>query len=357
MSFNAEPPNPHFKEQDAIPHSSEVCAWSLRQRVVFLTGCAGFIGNAVALALLERGDTVIGVDNLSDYYSVELKNERLKRIVYRNFHFHKIDICDKTKLTEIFQNSKIDAVLHLAAQPSVRYSLENPQIYINSNITGTLNIFECCRNFGVKNIVYASSSSVYGENAKIPFSTSDRTDEPISLYAATKKSCELMAHTYSHLFGLNITGLRYFTVYGPWGRPDMMPMIFAKNILEGKPIRIFGNGNMKRDFTYIDDIVNGTVAVLDNCLNPDSQDLRINRIFNIGRGEPVDLMRFVEILYDELHKCRPACLPLQKEFLPMQQGDVSVTYADTTELEKIIGYKPKVSLEEGVKRFAEWYRN
>jgi len=318
---------------------------------ILVTGCAGFIGNAVSLALLERGDIVIGVDNLNDYYSVELKQARLNRIATCNFHFYKTDICDKIKLTEIFQNNKIDAVVHLAAQAGVRYSLENPQAYVDSNITGTLNIFECCRNFGAKNIVYASSSSVYGENAKIPFSTSDRTDEPVSLYAATKKSCELMAHTYSHLFGLNIIGLRYFTVYGPWGRPDMAPMIFARNILEGKPIRIFGNGNMKRDFTYIDDIVNGTVAVLDNCLRLNSQVSRISRVFNIGRGEPVDLMRFIEILENELGKSAV------KEFLPMQQGDVPVTYADMAELESVVGYKPEVSLDRGIKQFAKWYLN
>jgi UDP-glucuronate 4-epimerase len=318
--------------------------------IILLTGCAGFIGNAVAIALLQREGKVIGIDNLNDYYSVELKEARLKRICMnhnsQDFKIYRIDVCDKQKLTEIFQNNKIDAVVHLAAQAGVRYSLENPQVYIDSNITGTLNIFECCRNFGVKNIVFASSSSVYGDNAKIPFSTKDRTDSPVSLYAATKKSCELMAHTYSHLFGLNIIGLRYFTVYGPWGRPDMAPMLFAKNILENKPIKIFGNGNMKRDFTYIDDIVNGTIAVLDYCLKHDFQNCRI---FNIGRGESVDLMRFVEILENELGKFAI------KEFLPMQQGDVSATYADTTELEEIVGYKPKVSLEDGVKEFAKWF--
>jgi UDP-glucuronate 4-epimerase len=313
---------------------------------ILVTGIAGFIGNAVAIALLQRGDNVIGIDNMNDYYSVELKKKRLNRIA---FPFHKIDICDKPKLTEIFANNKIDAVVHLAAQAGVRYSLENPQVYIDSNITGTLNIFECCRNFGMKNIVFASSSSVYGDNAKIPFSTSDGTDNPVSLYAATKKSCELMAHTYSHLFGLNITGLRYFTVYGPWGRPDMAPIIKKKNILEGKPIKIFNNGNMKRDFTYIDDIVSGTIAALDNCLNPDSQDSGINRIFNIGRGEPVDLMRFIEILENELEKTAI------KEFLPMQAGDVPVTWADTAALEKATGYRPKISLETGIKHFAKWY--
>ncbi|MCL2100841.1 MAG: NAD-dependent epimerase/dehydratase family protein [Fibromonadales bacterium] len=313
---------------------------------ILVTGAAGFIGNAVAIALLQRGDTVIGIDNMNDYYSVELKNARLKRIClnqdFQDFRIFKIDVCDKSKLIEVFDDNKIDAVVHLAAQAGVRYSLENPQAYIDSNIVGTLNIFECCRNFGVKNIVYASSSSVYGDNAKIPFSTDDRTDNPVSLYAATKKSCELMAHTYSHLFDLNMAGLRYFTVYGPWGRPDMAPILFAKNILEGKPIKVFNNGNMKRDFTYIDDIVNGTIAVLD---------WGGRGIFNIGRGEPVDLMRFIEILECELGK------PAIKEFLPMQPGDVPVTWADTIALEKATGYCPKISLEEGIKHFARWYLN
>jgi UDP-glucuronate 4-epimerase len=321
---------------------------------ILLTGCVGFIGSAVSIALLQRGDTVIGIDNFNDYYSVNLKEARLKCICLnqnsQNFKINRIDICNKFELTKIFENNEIDAVLHLAAQAGIRYSLENPQAYIDSNIVGTLNIFECCRNFSIKNIVFASSSSVYGENAKIPFSTDDRTDNPISLYAATKKSCELMAHTYSHLFDLNITCLRYFTVYGPWGRPDMAPMLFAKNILEGKPIKVFGNGNMKRDFTYIDDIVNGTIAILDNCLNRDSLDLKISKIFNIGRGEPVNLMYFVDILEKELGKSAV------KEFLPMQSGDVPVTYADTRELENIIGYKPKVSLEDGVREFVEWFK-
>jgi len=317
---------------------------------ILVTGTAGFIGNAVAISLLQRGDKVIGLDNMNDYYSVELKEARLKRLNpdSQDSRIYRIDVCDKQKLVKVFRDNKIDAVVHLAAQAGVRYSLENPQAYVDSNITGTLNIFECCKDFGVKHLVFASSSSVYGDNAKIPFSTEDRTDNPVSLYAATKKSCELMAHTYSHLFGLNITGLRYFTVYGPWGRPDMAPMLFAKNILEGKPIKIFNNGNMKRDFTYIDDIVNGTIAVLD-CLNPDSPDSRIYRIFNIGRGEPVDLMRFIEILENELGKTAI------KEFLPMQAGDVPITWADTSALEKATGYCPKISLETGIKHFAKWY--
>ena len=333
--------------------------------IILLTGCAGFIGNAATLMLLQRGDTVIGIDNLNDYYSVELKNARLRRIcpshdradyktneIDSKFHFIKMDICDKSKLTEIFENNKIDAVVHLAAQAGVRYSLENPQAYIDSNLTGTLNIFECCKNFGVKSIVFASSSSVYGDNAKIPFSVEDRTDSPVSLYAATKKSCELMAYTYNHLFGLNITGLRFFTVYGPWGRPDMALLLFAKSILEDNPIKVFGNGHMKRDFTYIDDIVNGTIAVLDwnvRSVGVTSATLPA-KVFNIGRGEPVNLMRFIEILENELGKSAI------KEFLPMQPGDVPATWADTAELENLVGYKPKISLEHGVKEFAKWYK-
>jgi UDP-glucuronate 4-epimerase len=316
---------------------------------ILVTGAAGFIGAAVSSVLAERGDKVFGIDNLNDYYSPALKQMRLDLLKsFENFSFQKMDFTDISAIKSLFSVEKFDAIVHLGAQAGVRYSLENPQAYIDSNITGTLNIFECCRNFGVKNIVFASSSSVYGENAKIPFSASDRTDEPISLYAATKKSCELMAHTYSHLFGLNIIGLRFFTVYGPYGRPDMAPMLFAKSILEGKPIKVFNNGNMKRDFTYIDDIVNGTIAVLDNCLNGNLQNYKV---FNIGRGEPIDLMHFIEILYNELGSGKP----LQKQMLPMQQGDVPITYADTTELEKAVGYKPKVSLEEGIKHFAHWY--
>jgi len=334
--------------------------------VILLTGCAGFIGNAATLALLKRGDAVVGIDNLNDYYSVELKNARLRRIyascenpdfkvegINSRFRFIKADICEKPKLVEIFKNNKIDAVIHLAAQAGVRYSLENPQAYIDSNLTGTLNIFECCRHFGVNNIVFASSSSVYGDNAKIPFSVNDRTDSPVSLYAATKKSCELMAFTYNHLFGLNITGLRFFTVYGPWGRPDMALLLFAKSILEGKSIKIFGNGNMKRDFTYIDDIVNGMIAVLEwnMSLGKTASPAPPTKVFNIGRGEPVDLMRFIEILENELGKSAI------KEFLPMQPGDVPATWADTAELESLVGYKPKISLEHGVKEFTKWYKS
>lgn len=318
---------------------------------VLVTGVAGFIGNAVAISLMQRGDKVIGIDNINSYYSVELKKARLNNIYEssfaKSFKFYKTDICNKAELEQIFKENKINVIVHLAAQAGVRYSLENPQAYIDSNITGTLNIFECSKNFNIKNIVFASSSSVYGDNAKIPFSTEDRTDNPVSLYAATKKSCELMANTYSHLFGLNITALRYFTVYGPWGRPDMAPILFAKNILENKPIKIFNNGNMKRDFTYISDIVNGTIAVTDwNIKNTSNAG---SNIFNIGRGEPVDLMRFIEILENEFGK------KAIKEFLPMQQGDVEITYSNTSALETATGYSPKISLEEGIKLFTNWF--
>ena len=319
---------------------------------ILVTGAAGFIGAAASNALAKRGEQVLGIDNLNDYYSPALKQARLDLLKkFENFSFQKIDLADSSAIRSLFAAEKFDAVVHLGAQAGVRYSLENPQAYIDSNITGTLNILESCRHYPVQHLIYASSSSVYGDNAKIPFSVEDRTDNPVSLYAATKKSNELMASTYAHLFGIPATGLRFFTVYGPWGRPDMAPMLFAKSILEGKPIRVFNHGDMRRDFTYIDDIVEGVV----NCLNPDFQDSRISRIFNIGRGEPVDLMRFIEILDTELRRGRPTCLPLQMEFLPMQPGDVPATWADTTALEKATGYRPKTSLEEGIKHFAKWY--
>ena len=319
---------------------------------ILVTGAAGFIGAAVSNALARRGEQVLGIDNLNDYYSPALKQARLDLLKnFENFAFKKMDLADSSAIRSLFAAEKIDAVVHLGAQAGVRYSLENPQAYIDSNITGTLNILESCRHYPVQHLVYASSSSVYGDNAKIPFSVEDRTDNPVSLYAATKKSNELMVSSYTHLFGIPATGLRFFTVYGPWGRPDMAPMLFAKSILEGKPIRVFNHGNMRRDFTYIDDIVEGVV----NCLNPDFQDSRISRIFNIGRGEPVDLMRFIEILDAELRRGRPKCMPLQMEFLPMQPGDVPATWADTTALEKATGYRPKTSLEEGIKHFAKWH--
>ncbi len=309
---------------------------------ILVTGAAGFIGAAVSNALAKRGELVLGIDNLNDYYSPALKKARLDLLKnVENFRFQQLDLTH-TEIRSLFAAEKFDAVVHLGAQAGVRYSLENPQVYIDSNITGTLNILEACRHYPVRHLVYASSSSVYGDNAKIPFSVEDRTDNPVSLYAATKKSNELMAHTYSNLFGIPTTGLRFFTVYGPWGRPDMAPMLFAKSILEGKPIRVFNHGNMRRDFTYIDDIAEGIALILYREQNG-------SELFNIGRGEPVDLMRFIEILENELGK------KAIKEFLPMQQGDVPATWADTTALEKAIGYRPKTSLEEGIKYFAKWY--
>ena len=316
---------------------------------ILVTGSAGFIGAAVSNALAKRGESVLGIDNLNDYYSPALKKARLDLLKNaENFRFQQLDLTHSSEIRSLFVAEKFDAVVHLGAQAGVRYSLENPQIYIDSNITGTLSILESCRHCPVRHLVYASSSSVYGDNAKIPFSVEDRTDNPVSLYAATKKSNELMVHTYSHLFGVPATGLRFFTVYGPWGRPDMAPMLFAKSILEGKPIRVFNHGNMRRDFTYIDDIVEGVVRTL-------YREQSGSELFNIGRGEPIDLMRFIEILYDELRKGKPEISPLQMEFLPMQQGDVPATWADTAALEKAIGYSPKTSLEEGIKYFAQWY--
>jgi len=313
---------------------------------ILVTGAAGFIGRAVSNVLAKRGELVFGIDNLNDYYSPALKQARLDLLKdFENFRFQKMDLANSAAIRSLFASEKFDAVVHLGAQAGVRYSLENPQAYIDSNITGTLSILEACRHYPVRQLVYASSSSVYGDNAKIPFSVEDRTDNPVSLYAATKKSNELMASTYTHLFGIPATGLRFFTVYGPWGRPDMAPMLFAKSILEGKPIRVFNHGDMRRDFTYIDDIVEGVV----NCLNPDFQDSRISRIFNIGRGEPVELLRFIEILEENLGT------KAIKEMLPMQPGDVPATWADTTALEKATGYRPKTSLEEGIKHFAKWY--
>ncbi|GHV14651.1 NAD-dependent epimerase [Fibrobacterales bacterium] len=352
---------------------------------ILVTGAAGFIGNAVSLSLLARGHSVLGLDNLNDYYSVELKKARLGRCKefaeQGLFSFKQLDITNTEDINKFFGENKFDSenkviseellktlphkttsssvptkfdgIIHLAAQAGVRYSLENPYTYIDTNIKGTLNLLEACRRNSIDNFVYASSSSVYGDNAKIPFSTEDIADFPVSLYAATKRSTELIAHTYSHLFGIKAVGLRFFTVYGEWGRPDMAPMLFAKNILADRPIKIFNNGNMRRDFTYIDDIVNGTIGIFEwNAARKIIEnDKNAARTFNIGRGEPVDLLNFVEVLENELGK------KAEKEFLPMQAGDVPVTWADTSALEKVIGYKPSVSLAQGVKNFAKWYKS
>lgn len=327
---------------------------------VLVTGSAGFIGAALCEALLLRGDSVIGVDSLNDYYSPQLKQDRLLRFTkHANAVQLNIAIEDKAQLNQIFAKHQPDAVINLAAQAGVRYSLSNPRAYIDSNITGFLNILEACREFGTKHLVYASSSSVYGANTRMPFCETDHVDHPVSLYAATKKSNELMAHTYSHLFGIPTTGLRFFTVYGPWGRPDMAPMLFAEKILRDQPIDVFNFGNHRRDFTYIDDIVTGVIRTLDNPasanpewsgLNPDPASSRAPyRVYNIGSNNPVELLYFIELLEKGFGK------QARKNLLPMQPGDVPDTYADVSHLIKDVGYKPQTSIEEGVDRFVRWY--
>jgi len=307
---------------------------------ILVTGVAGFIGMHCAQRLLARGDEVVGIDNLSPYYSVDLKKDRLKQLSVK---FYEADIADAPALEEIFENEKPEAVLHLAAQAGVRYSLENPASYVQANLVGFANLLECCRRHPPRHLVFASSSSVYGSNTKLPWSESDNVDHPVSLYAATKKSNELMAHVYSHLYGLPATGLRYFTVYGPWGRPDMSPMLFSKAILEGRPIQVFNHGDMQRDFTYIDDVVEGTLRVLD----------RPSRyaIYNIGNHQPVSLLDYIAELERALGK--KATL----EMKPMQPGDVKATYADTRALQQAVGFVPSTQLKDGLARFAAWYRN
>ena len=310
---------------------------------VLLTGAAGFIGSHCARRLLERGDEVIGVDNFSPYYSVALKRARLERLKHPALRFHELDIVNKAGLDKIFAEHKPDGVIHLAAQAGVRYSLENPDSYIQTNVVGFANLLECCRHHPPRHLVYASSSSVYGKNTKLPWSESDNVDHPISLYAATKKSNELTAHVYSHLFGLNTTGLRYFTVYGPWGRPDMSAYLFASAIAEGRPIQVFNHGDMQRDFTYVDDIVEGTLRVLDK---PSRY-----AVFNIGNHTPVPLMDYIATLERALGR------KAKLEMKPMQPGDVKATYADTTALAKHVGFAPATPLEVGIGRFAEWFRS
>jgi UDP-glucuronate 4-epimerase len=396
---------------------------------ILITGTAGFIGFHLAKRLLERGDTVVGIDNINDYYDVTLKYARLAQngisreaeqwytkvqsTKYPNYSFVRMNLEDREQLNQLFEQEKFDKVCNLAAQAGVRYSLENPHAYINSNIVGFINILEACRHHNIKHLAYASSSSVYGNNTKMPLSTGDNVDHPISLYAATKKSNELMAHTYSHLFGLPTTGLRFFTVYGPWGRPDMALFLFTKAILENQPIKVFNNGNMVRDFTYIDDIVEGVVRVIDNPPSreirganispgpaPDLLDARVPEggttegtsspqhgantknadniasqnptekdihktstnkpsaltsspyaIYNIGNSSPVPLMEYIKAIEDTLGKTA------QKEFLPMQPGDVPRTEADVTDLVKILGYKPNTPVQKGIERFIEWYKS
>ena len=311
---------------------------------VLVTGAAGFIGMHCAERLLERGDEVAGVDNLSPYYSVELKQARLARLEgKKGFRFSRLDIAVSPSLKKIFENEKPEAVLHLAAQPGVRYSLENPAAYVQANLVGFANLLECCRAHPPRHLVFASSSSVYGTNPKLPWSETDNVDHPISLYAATKKANELSAHAYSHLYGLKTTGLRYFTVYGPWGRPDMSAMLFAQAILDGQPIEVFNHGDMQRDFTYIDDIVEGTLRVLDK---PTPY-----AIYNIGNHTPVGLLDYIATLE------RALGAKARLEMRPMQPGDVKATYADTRALAKAVGFAPATPLESGLARFAEWFRS
>jgi len=326
---------------------------------VLVTGAAGFIGFHVSMTLLARGDEVIGLDNLNDYYDVRLKQARLEEIRKhqnaKNFHFVKLDISNTQALSELFDKQKPQGVVHLAAQAGVRYSLQNPHAYVQSNLVGFTNVLEACRHNNVQHLVYASSSSVYGGNTKLPFSEHDNVDHPVSLYAATKKANELMAHTYSHLFQLPTTGLRFFTVYGPWGRPDMSPFLFASAILSGKTIPVFNHGDMMRDFTYIDDIVEGIIRVLDKPataenLEADSIAAKAPyRIFNIGNSQPEKLMDFIAELEAALGKVAT------KELLPMQPGDVKATFADTEALESWIGFKPSANLKICVRHFTDWY--
>ena len=327
---------------------------------ILVTGAAGFIGAALAEVLCQRGESVVGIDNLNDYYDVGLKRARLERLqAHKNFEFVELDIADSESLEALFTRHGFRHVLNMAAQAGVRYSLQNPAAYVQSNLVGFANLLECCRHHDIEHLVYASSSSVYGANEKIPFATSDNVDHPLSLYAATKKSNELMAHSYSHLYRLPTTGLRFFTVYGPWGRPDMSPILFADAIMSGKPIPVFNQGRHRRDFTYIDDIVAGVLAALAHIPtgNPDWSGLQPDpsssaapwKIHNIGRGQPVELMRYIELMEQALGRTT------DKEMLPAQPGDVEQTFADITSLTADTGYDPQVSLEQGLPRFAQWY--
>ena len=329
---------------------------------ILLTGAAGFIGSTATLRLLARGDDVVGLDNLNDYYSVQLKRDRLARLTpYPNFRFVQMDVADRPGIEALFAKERFDRVIHLAAQAGVRYSLQNPHAYVDSNIVGFMNVLEGCRHSRVQHLVYASSSSVYGGNTTMPFSERDSVDHPVSMYAATKKANELMAHTYSHLFGLPTTGLRFFTVYGPWGRPDMALFLFTKAILEGRAIDVFNHGQMQRDFTFVDDIVEGVIRVLDRTAAPDAAyrpeqpDPGTSnapfRVFNIGNHNPVPLLDFIACIEDAIG------IKAQKNLLPLQDGDVPATYADVDALRDWVGFTPATDIRTGIGRFVAWYRD
>lgn len=337
---------------------------------ILVTGAAGFIGSKLALRLSQRGDEVIGMDNMNEYYDVRLKYGRLAEcgiacsgnvldngvrhvsVLFPNYSFVRMDLTDRESMRSFFAEEKFDVVVNLAAQAGVRYSITNPYAYLDSNLVGFMNILECCRNNGVGYLVYASSSSVYGMNEKVPFCEDDKVDNPVSLYAATKKANELMAHSYSKLYGLPATGLRFFTVYGPWGRPDMAPMLFARAIVKGEPIKVFNNGNLSRDFTYVDDIVTGTIQVIDHRPVAESCPGGVPyKVYNIGCSNPVQLMDFISEMENALG------VEARKIFLPMQPGDVLRTYADTSKLEREVGYRPSTSLHDGIASFISWFKS
>jgi UDP-glucuronate 4-epimerase len=329
---------------------------------ILVTGAAGFIGSTTAHRLLDRGDDVVGVDNLNDYYDVTLKQARLNRLRERDgFHFHKVDIADKQAFDSAYKAAKPDRIVHLAAQAGVRYSLESPYAYIEANVTGFLNVLEAARHFGSQHLVYASTSSVYGAHTNMPFSIHDGVDHPVSLYAATKKSNELMAHTYSHLFQLPCTGLRFFTVYGPWGRPDMALFLFTQKMLAGEPIDVFNHGHHTRDFTYVDDIVEGIIRAVDQVATPDENWDASNpdpatssapyRLYNIGSNNPINLSRYIEVLEETLG------VTAEKNLLGIQPGDVADTFADVEDLIRDVGYKPDTPIEVGIAEFVKWYKD